>query len=223
MGLVRKYFGEIPAGPPPPPIPGNPVVEPTLPQPVRQLVEGQVALPRVYAAFRIPPYGTDDFYAADVAAHLLATGKASRLYTSLVRERRLAESVVGFAFPIVTGAAMMVLWATANPGVDIGALEEALWSEVDRLRDGGAREEEVRRVVTGIEARQTIALQRVGERADQISMFTTLFDDPDRINTELDAYRAIDTAAVADLMRGHIARDHSAVLVYVPRAAQEAA
>src|SRR5690606_31687079 len=143
-----------------------------------------------YLAFRIPPYGAPDFYAADVLSNLLATGKSSRLYRSLVRERRIAQSVVAFAFPIVTGAAMLVLWATARPGVDAAALEEALWAELREVARG-VDPEEVRRTVTGIEARQTIALQQVGERADQISMFTTLFDDPERINTELDAYRAV--------------------------------
>jgi hypothetical protein len=160
-----------------PPLPGRPDVPTRLEAPVRETVEAEVALPRIYLAFRIPPYGDPGFFPADVAATVLATGKSSRLYRALVREQRLAQSVVAFAFPIVTGASMLVIWATANPGVDPAKVEEALWAEIEALA-AEPEPREIERAVTGIESRQLIALQQVGERADQISMFATLFDDP---------------------------------------------
>src|SRR5690606_7261114 len=144
-------------------------------------VEGDIALPRVYLAFRIPSFGSDGFYPGDVAAHLLASGKSSRLYRTLVRERRLAQSVVAFAFPIVTGAAMIVLWATANPEVDPAELEAALWEGLVALGQE-VPETELARALTSIESRHVIGLQQVGERADQTPMYTTRFHDPHRIN-----------------------------------------
>ena len=56
------------------------------------------ALARAYVAFRVPAYGTDAFYAADVAAHLLGSGRASRLYKRLVRERQLPKDITAFTF-----------------------------------------------------------------------------------------------------------------------------
>jgi zinc protease len=223
MSLVERYFGEIPAGPPPPPLPGRSEVPGLLGGEIRDRVEGEVALPRVYATFRIPPYGADGFYPADVAANLLASGKSSRLYRSLVREQRLAQSVVAFAFPIVTGAAMLVVWATANPGVDSDRLEAAIWAEIDAIGSEGPSEEEVRRVLTVLESQQIVSLQKVGERADQISMFTTLFDEPDRINSELDRYRSVTVPDVTAFAKEYLVRDNAAVLTYLPRARQEAA
>jgi len=220
--LVERYFGPIPRGPEIPPLPGTTAIPTRLEAPVRQEVEGAVALPRVYLAFRIPPYGEEEFHAGDVAAHVLATGKSSRLYRSLVRERRMAQSVVAFAFPIVTGAAMLVLWATASPGVEVAALETALWEELQGVGKA-VSQEEVDRAVTGIEARQTLALQQVGERADQLSMFATLFDDPDRINRELEEYRAIRAESVARFAAEYLRPEAAVTLVYRPRAAQEAA
>ena len=164
--LVERYFGDIPRGPEVPPLPGRTEVEVPRPEPVAERIEGDVALPRIYLAFRIPPFGGDEFYAGDVVAHLLAGGKSARLYRSLVREQRLAQSVVAFAFPIVTGAAMLVIWATANPGVDPDALESALWREIEELR-GDVPEGELARTLTSIEAKHVIGLQQVGERADQ--------------------------------------------------------
>ena len=214
--LVERYFGDIPRGPEVPPLPGRTEVEVPRPEPVSERVEGDVALPRIYLAFRIPPFGDDEFYAGDVVSHLLAGGKSSRLYRSLVREQRLAQSVVAFAFPIVTGASMIVIWATANPGVDPDALETALWREIDTLREG-VPEGELARTLTSIEAKHVIGLQQVGERADQISMYTTLFDDPEQLNRELDRYRALDPAAISRFASRYLGREGAVTLTYVPR------
>ncbi|CAN5656763.1 pitrilysin family protein [soil metagenome] len=219
LALVQRYFGPIPRGPDIPPLPGQPEVAPRLDAEVRETVTSAIALPRVYLAFRIPAYGQGDFFPADVTANLLATGKSSRLYRTLVREQRLAQSVVAFAFPIVTGSAMLVIWATANPGVDISKLEQALWTELKPLATH-PQPEEIARAVTGIESRQLIALQRVGERADQLPMFATLFGEPERINTELDSYRAVTEEDVRHFAREYLRRDSAVVLTYLPETAR---
>ena len=218
-GLIRRYFGEIPRGPTVPPLPGQVAIPVPRPEPIAERVESEVALPRIYLAFRIPPYGDDQFYDADVAAQLLAGGKSSRLYRSLVREQRLAQSVVAYAFPIVTGAAMFVIWATANPDVDAPVLEAALWREVEALREE-IPAGELSRTLTSIEARHVIGMQQVGERADQISMFATLFDDPERINTEIDRYRAVESDSLRRFAASFLARDGAVTLNYLPRAGE---
>ncbi|MGI9182385.1 MAG: M16 family metallopeptidase [Longimicrobiaceae bacterium] len=221
--LVERYFGPIPRGPEVPPLPGRTELPPRFGTEVREQVEGKVALSRIYLAFRIPAYGTEEFYPADVAAHVLTGGKASRLYRSLVRERRIAQDVVAFAFPVVTGAAVLVVWATVSPVSTVQQVEEALLAEIAALGEGATAETEVDRAVTGIEARQIIGLQQVGERADQLSMFTTLFDDPGRINTELESYRAVTAEAVRRFGLEYLRADNRVVLTYLPAAIQEAA
>ena len=215
LDLVDRWFGGIPAGDPVPAIPGRTEIPTTLEAPVRVVVEQDISLSRVYHAFRIPPYGQDDWYAAQVAAHILADGQASRLTRRLVRERRLAQDVVAFAFPIVVGAAMFVTWATARPGVDIDDLDLALAEEISALAE--VSRDEVTRAVRLIEAQQLDGLQRVDERADQLSMFTCLFDDPGRINTELDRIRAVTAADVRRIADRHLGAEHTATLVYVPQ------
>jgi zinc protease len=214
--LVERYFGSIPAGPPPPALPGRTELPPRLGGEIRDTVQSAVALPRIYLAYRIPPYGDDRFYTADVAAHVLASGKASRLYASLVREQRVAKDVAGFAFPIVTGAAILIFWVTAKSGVDPVLLERRLLAELDLLLRDELPEAELRRAITGIESRQIIGLQQVGERADQLSMLTTLFDEPERINTELDEYRAVTPGRIRRFAAEFFGADNRAILTYLP-------
>ena len=216
--LVERYFGEFPAGPPVPSLPGTPQVPERLGGEVRVEVEAEVALPRVYLAFRIPPYGDERFYAADIAAHLLAAGKASRLYRRLVRERQVAQDVVAYAFPIVTGASMLVLWATVRPGVAVQAVDDALGEELRRLGTEGPTPLEMERARTEIEAHHVFALQQVGQRADHLSLFTTFFDEPERINTELDRYRAVRGDDVRAFAAHFLTPENRVVLTYLPRA-----
>ena len=83
----------------------------------RVTVPDQVPLPRVYLAHRIRPFGTDAFDALDVAADVLGSGRASRLYASLVREQQLAQDASVFVSRSSAGASMFTLWVTARPGV----------------------------------------------------------------------------------------------------------
>jgi zinc protease len=222
--LVERYFGPIPHGPPVPPLPGRATVDPVpLPAMVRDEVAGAVGLARVYLAWRVPPYGTQDFYAVDLLTELLAGGKSARLYRRLVRERRIARSVSTFAFPVVTGAAMLVARGDVPPGGDAAAVEDALLEEIAAIGVEGPGEAEMERALTGLETRQVLQLQQVAERADQISMLALLFDDPGLINTELDRYRAVTPDDVRRMVGEYLRPDRRAALVYRPVALEAAA
>ena len=222
--LIEKWFGPIPRGPDVPPLPGRPSVEPLkLGREVRETRVGGVPLPRVYLAWRIPPYGHPDFYAADVLAELMAGGKSGRLYRSLVRERRVARGVGAFVLPLVTGAAGFIARGNLPAGGDAAELEAALLEEVARVAAEGPDAGEVERAITALEARHVMDLQKVSERAEQIAMLTTYFDDPELINTELERYRAVTPDDVRRVAAEYLGGDDRVVLTFLTDAPREAA
>jgi zinc protease len=182
----------------------------------RVTVPDQVPLPRIYLAHRIPPFGTDAFDALDVAADVLGSGRASRLYGSLVREQRLAQDASVFVFPIVGGASMFTLWVTARPGVAPATLEAATLAEIDRLASDGPTDPDLERVRNLHASHAASALERIGERADRLSMYTTLFDEPERVNAEVSRYTAVDAARVGAALRDSVRADNRVTLTYVP-------
>ncbi len=214
MDRVARWFGDIPAGPAIPGLPGNPDIAPTLNGQVRDHVVADVPLPRVILAYRIPPYSSDEFAVAEVARSVLGMGRASRLYRRLVREQRIAKDVVSFAFPLLTGASMLLVWATGYPGTSPAALEEALVREVSGLAD--AAEEEVTRAIALTETDLVRSLERVGERADLLSMFDLYFDDPGRLNRELDRLRAVTPEQIHAFAAERLGNDCRAVVTYEP-------
>ncbi len=214
LASVARYFGPIPSNPALPPAPDM-----SLPAPageVRLSLADRVPLPRVYLGYRIPPFGQPGYDAIEVAADVLASGRASRLYRSLVRERQIAQDVVAFALPFVGGAALLALWATARPGVDVARLEDELLDEVHRLRDDSATESELQRVRNLQRSRIESSLERVGERADRLSMYTCLFGAPGMINTEVERYAHVDAHELGAAMRASLADENRIVLTYLP-------
>jgi predicted Zn-dependent peptidase len=214
LEMVRRHFGPIPANPdlPPPP---EMALDPLLGD-VRETKADQVPLPRIYLAHRVPPFGTDAFDALDVTADILGSGRASRLYANLVRGQRLAQDVSVFAFPIVGGASMFTLWVTARPGVATETLEAATLEEIRRLADDGPTDADLERVRNLHAAHAAGSLERIGERADRLSMYATLFDEPERINEEVSRYAAVDGGRISAALRESIRPDNRVTLTYLP-------
>ena len=215
LAMIERHFGPIPANPAIPDVPDM-RVDQQIGSDVRVTVPDRVPLPRIYLAHRIPTFGTDAFDALDVAADILGSGRASRLYASLVRDQRLAQDVSVFAFPIVGGASMFTLWVTARPGVAPETLESATLAEVERLASDGPTQADLERVRNLHAAHTASALERIGERADRISMYTTLFDDPDRVNAEVARYASVDAGGVIAALRESVHAGNRVTLTYIP-------
>jgi len=220
VALVEKYFGPIPANPSIPP--RRPVeIMPLLGREARETIPDSVSLSRVYAAYRMPPLGTAGYDALQVVVDLLTTGLASRLYRGLVREQQVAGELEGYAFPFAAGASILMLSATARPGVDPAVVEAALWTEIDRLAADGPTDEELDRVRNLHAVSVESDLEHVGERAERLAAYAGLFDEPERINSEVSRYAAVDAERVRQQMALTMGSDNRAVLTYVPNGSDE--
>jgi predicted Zn-dependent peptidase len=220
MAMIQRHFAAIPPNENLP-LPPDMRIAPHIGRELREVVPDRVPLPRVYLAYRMPVFGTDAFEDLTVASDLLGTGRASRLYRTLVRERQLAQDVSVFPFPVVGGASMFALWATARPGVSHEQLEAAVLDEVDGLIAKGPTDDELVRVRNLHASAVESSLERISERADRLSMYTCLFDEPERINTERSRYWDVDASRVRNAMANTLREDNRLVLTYLPAEAPD--
>ena len=213
---VERYFGSIPANPKlPVPLPDM-TLPPTLGGEIRIVVPDRVPLPRIHWGFRGPLFGDPRLDALDLAGQILAGGKGSRLHRRLVRDERLAQDVALFSMGLVAGASLTAGWATARPGVDLVALETAFWEELERMGREPVSDDELARAKALTEADELGALQRVDEKADRLSMYATLFDDPGMVNSILPRYLSTTAEQIQAVARDVFVPENRVVLTYVP-------
>ena len=213
---VARYFGGIPANPNLPVKLPDLSLPPSLGGEIREIVPDRVPLPRLFWGFRAPPYGDTRLDALDLAGQILAGGKGSRLHRRLVREERLAQDVALFSMGFTGGASVTAGWATARPGIDLERLETVFWEELEKIARERVSPDELERAHALTEADELGALMRVDERADRLSMYATLFDDPGLINRMLPRYLAVTADDIRQICAEVFQADNRVVLTYLP-------
>ena len=207
LATIREYFSPVPKGKGKPPLPPM-SLPPVFGSRLREVVPDNVSLPRLFMAFRSPVFGSEEYYAASVAAALLGMRKGSRLQRALVRERQIAADAGAFTFDLAKASDLLVVDVTARPEIAVGQLEE----EVD-----GVSDEEVQRAIALIETDLVASLQSAGEGADRLSMFATYFGQPELVNEQADRYRHVTVQRVNELVSERFGENNRASLIYVPR------
>jgi predicted Zn-dependent peptidase len=218
LRLVDRHFGWIPRGNGRPPLADMSVPE-KFGTSLRELVEDDVAVPRIFLACRTPVFGSAGYYAANVIATMLGTGRGSRLHETLVRERQLASSATAFTFDLAKGTDLLVIDATARPGVAVEALEQGVADVLDALRMNGPRDGELARALAQTETDFVTSMQSSGDRAEQLSRLATYLADPGLLNDQLARYRAVTDDSVRMMASDRLGPDNRASLLYVPRTA----
>jgi predicted Zn-dependent peptidase len=213
--MVTRHFGTIARGAPTPAL-RSMVLPPTFGGWLRDTVEDAVVAPRLFLAFRIPAFGHDEWYAASLLAAVLGNREGSRLARALMREQAIASSATAFTFDLPKGADLLVCDVMARPGVLAERLEAAVVAEIERVSLDGVSQAELDRALAVFETEWVAGLQSAASRADKLSQFATYFGDAARVNDELDRYRALGPADVADGARAWLHEQNRASLLYLP-------
>ena len=212
---VEELFGPIPKGRGRPPTP-DATMPTRFPAPKREVVQGEVALPRLFLAVLSPVFASREYYAASVLAAILGMKKGSRLHRSLVRDRQVAAETQSFTFDLTKGADLLVVDVTARPGVSAFQLEAEVARELDAVVERGVTTDELARARNLIRTAYVTDLQSASNRADRLSMFATYFREPQRVNEQMERYAQVTVAEVNAFAKDQLGASHRASLLYVP-------
>jgi zinc protease len=215
LDRVQMHFDEIPAGPRPVPLD----VEAELTSETRLLLEDRVELPRLYLAWHSPALFADGDAEMDLLSDLIANGKVSRLYRSLVYEQRIASEVMGFQNSREL-AGFWQLVATAAPGHTLQELQSAIDAELSRLLAEGPTADEVERGQAQIEAQFVYRLQTLGGFggiADQLNAYSIFLGDPGFFERDLSRYRKVTGETLHRAAQTYLRTDKRIVLSVVPK------
>ncbi|MGH9382330.1 MAG: M16 family metallopeptidase [Thermoanaerobaculia bacterium] len=216
LSLVERWFADIPSRDTPHTNTNRPPDAPIrLNGPMDEVMGDRVELERCYIGFRLPPYGTPDWYAADLLAAVLATGKASRLYKDLVHDRKMAHQVSASTLPTELGGSFLVV-ATASDDDGASALVERVQAHLGDVARGEVSAAAVERARSQVLSGYVESLQTLEERADEISQFTTFLDRPDALHDEFTTYSRIQPEDLVRVAQRWLAPADAVILRVVP-------
>ena len=213
--LADRYFGDLTPGTRPSPV----VADASLAREHRLVLEDRVELPRIYIAWLSPAMFADDDAELDLAADLLANGKTSRLYRTLVYERRIALDVSAHQHSRELGS-FFLLAATAAPGQSLADLSAEIDAALDGVSATGPSDSEMERALAQAEAHFMYRLQTVGGfggKSDQLNAYNVMRGNPGYFSADLDRYRRATHETVRDASLRHLRRDARVVLSVIPR------
>ncbi len=220
---VARWFGSVPShGQPRDPgamgglVPRLAGRVTTLASVVRSTVEDRVELAKTVMAWQSPAHFAPGDAELDMLASILTTGKASRLYKSLVYDQKLAQSVEAGQESGVIGS-RFVIDATARPGVSLDRLEAAIDKELARARSTAPSEEEMTRARNGIQSAFVRRLQSVQERAALLNMYEVELGDPGYAEKDYARYSSATGAGVRDATTKVLDPNARVILRVVPK------
>jgi zinc protease len=221
FALAERYFGELPAGPRPAPVTAAAAVT----REGRLLLEDRVEMPRLYMAWLSPAMYAEGDAEMDLLGDLLANGKTSRLYRTLVYERRVALDVSAYQSSREL-AGFFLLVATAAPGQSLTELETLIGIELQALTESGPTESEMERARAQVEAHFIYRLQTVGGfggKSDQLNAYNVMRGNPGYFEKDLARYRDASRETVRGAARTVLGFDRRVLLSVVPRGQQHLA
>ncbi len=192
---VKKYFGDIPPGPP---VARQDRWIARRSGTHRQIAEDLVPQARLYRVWNIPEWGSAEGSYLDLVSDVLASGKNSRFYKRLVYQDQIATDVSAYV-GLYEIAGLFQIEATAKPGSDLKAVEKALDEELQRFLAEGPTEKELKRIKTQYKARFIRGIERIGGfggKSDILARNAVYGGRPDYYKTTL---KVIENATVKDL------------------------
>ena len=172
--IIEKYFDRLPKRP----APGQTLTVEPPQNSEREVVLKETAQPVYIEGYHRPSYLDKDDVVYDAIEDVVSNGRTSRLYRSLVRDKRIAIQAGGFSgMPGTKYPHLFAFYGIPTPGHTTGEIREALRAEIERLKTQDITDEELRMVKTRAKASLIRGLGSNSGLASQLATYQARFGD----------------------------------------------
>jgi len=172
--LLDKYFGRIPARP--------------APEPVRTIEPPQIGEKTVIVSDPSQPVYIEGYHMTnqihpdqpvwDAIDDILSSGRTSRLYRSLVRDKKIAANAGSFSqMPGSKYPTLWLAWAFPSRDSSNAEVQAAIREEIERMKTEDVTDEELDRFKTRAKTDLLRSLRSNSGLASNLAQFQTLFGD----------------------------------------------
>ena len=195
LPIIEKYFGRIPSRPRPD---ERTTTEP--PQNAeRRVVLQDMSQPLYLEGYHRPDYRSPDDAVYDAIADLMSSGRTSRLYRALVRDKKIAADSAGFTgLPGNKYPHLFAFYAFPLPGHKPEEMANAIHVEIEKLKNEDISDEELKMIKTRAKANLIRSLGSNEGLANNLALYQARYDDWRELFRSVDR---IDKVTKADIRR----------------------
>jgi len=184
--LAEKWFADIPAG--------EKYVRKLPQEPpqneARKLeVKAEVPLDAFYKCWHIYPRNDKRYYIADLITEVLSGGGSSRLFQSLVKEKKMFSAVECYHSGSLD-AGTLVIEGKLVKGIKMEDAEKAVEAELEKMRTEKVTTTELQKVKNKVESLIAFEDMSLTNRANSLA-FYELLGDAEQMNHELEKYNVV--------------------------------
>ncbi len=205
--LAEKYFQPIPAQPRPKPVH---LLETPQEGERRIVVKKQVRNPYLSIGYHVPETKHPDFYALDILSSILSSGKSSRLYASLIDKQQLATSIFA-SFGTSIDPGLFSVNAITNKGVSAEVLEQAIYTELEKIKSSGITEKELEKVKNQKLVEFYDQVETINGKSNNIGTYELFFGDYRKMFEAPAEYNKVTTADIKRVATQYIKKSNRTV------------
>ena len=207
--LTEKWFGDIPAG--------EKYIrrlpeEPPQTEARKLEVKAEVPLDAFYKCWHIYPRNDKRYYIADLITEVLSGGGSSRLFQSLVKEKKLFRAVECYHSGSLD-AGTLVIEGKLVKGVKMEEAEKAVEAELEKMRTEKVTTTELQKVKNKVESLIAFEDMSLTNRANSLA-FYELLGDAGQMNHELEKYNVVTAEDILNESRIIFRPENSNTLYY---------
>lgn len=195
MPILEKYFGRLPAHP----LPDEMTTTEPPQNSERKVVLKDRSQPIYIEGYHRPDYRSKDDAVFDAITDLMSEGRTSRLYRSLVRDKKIASFSEGLTgYPGIKYPHLFAFLAVPLPGHTPQEMADAIHGEIDKLKKEDISDDELKMIKTRSKAGLIRGLADNQGLATQLATYQTRYGDWRELFKSVDR---IDEVTKADIRR----------------------
>ena len=207
--LTEKWFGDIPAGEK---YIRNLPQEPAQTEARKLEIKAEVPLDAFYKCWHIYPRSDKRYYIADLITEVLSGGGSSRLFQSLVKEKKLFSAVECYHSGSLD-AGTLVIEGKLVKGIIMEDAEKAVEAELEKMRTEKVTTTELQKVKNKVESLIAFEDMSLTNRANSLA-FYELLGDAEQMNHELEKYNVVTAEDILNESRIIFRPENSNTLYY---------
>ena len=210
--LSDKWFG---------PISGGTKTKRALPvEPIQKeartlTVERNVPASRIYKAYHVCARTDDDFYATDLLSDILSRGNSSRLYKSLVKDKKMFNEISAHTSGDMDKGLFVISGKLAK-NVSMEEAEKSIEEELALLKNELIGKEELEKVKNKIESSLVFSEMDILTKAMNLAV-SELMGDCNLINLEIEKYTSVSAEKLKEISAAIFSPENCSTLYYLAK------